>query len=60
MPTFDERLKIIDDKIDKANNLNTIFNIATVLLKLNKFDVSKNFMMQYFLKNSIQEKYIII
>ena len=42
-PTFDERLKIIDDKIDQANNLNTIFNIATVLLKLNKFDVSKEF-----------------
>ena len=42
-PTFDERLKIIDDKIDQANNLNTIFTIATVLLKLNKHDASKEF-----------------
>ena len=42
-PTFDERLKIIDDKIDQANNLNTIFSIATVLLKLNKFNASKEF-----------------
>ena len=42
-PTFEERLKIIDDKIDQANNLNTIFTIATVLLKLNKYDASKEF-----------------
>ena len=42
-PTFEERLKIIEDKIDQANNLNTIFTIATVLLKLNKYDASKEF-----------------
>ena len=42
-PTFEERLKIIEDKIDQANNLNTIFTIATVLLKLNKYDTSKEF-----------------
>ena len=42
-PTFDERLKIIDDKIDQANNLNTVFSIATVLLKLNKYYASKEF-----------------
>ena len=42
-PSFDERLKIIEDKIIQANNLSTIFNLANVLLKLNKYGISKEF-----------------
>ena len=39
-PSYDERVKIINDKKDQANNLATVFEIGNILIKLEKYDLA--------------------
>ena len=40
-PSLDGRISIINDKTKQANDLSTTFEIASVLLKLNKFEFAR-------------------
>ena len=39
-PSYDERVKIINDKIDQAYKLTTVFEIANILINLEKYDLA--------------------
>ena len=39
-PSYDERVQIINDKIDQANKLTTVFEIANILINLEKYDLA--------------------
>ena len=40
-PSLNERIQIIESKIDEANNLSKIFILGTVLIELGKYDTAK-------------------
>ena len=40
-PSLEGRISIINDKTKQANDLSTTFEIASVLLKLNEFEMAK-------------------
>ena len=40
-PSFEDRINIIDSKIDDANKLPTLFNVGNILMMLGKYDEAK-------------------
>ena len=40
-PSFEDRINIIDSKIDDANKLTTLFNVGNILMMLGKYDEAK-------------------
>ena len=56
-PTFDERLDIIDLNIEEAKNMTKLYEIGTVLMLLNEYDLSQLF-YEDILKNDFNSREI--